>query len=156
MNGPPASQPSVTVCPACRREGGREAIRCEACGDLVEVVHRATTAAPGDLRAQFVARRASLDPRDRSGVWRYRELIHPTIDPAHIVSQPEGNTPLYQATRRLAEWVGVGGGAKGFLRLKHEGMNPTGSFKDRGMTVGASEARAVGARAVACASTRNT
>jgi len=63
---------------------------------------------------------------------------------------PEGNTPLI-ARKKVAEWVGVPA-----LQLKHEGMNPTGSFKDRGMTVGVTQAVRVGATAVACASTGNT
>ena len=67
-----------------------------------------------------------------------------------IVSYPEGNTPLI-ANARVAAWVGADQ-----LTIKHEGMNPTGSFKDRGMTVAISQAKRVGARAVACASTGNT
>ena len=66
------------------------------------------------------------------------------------VSWPEGNTPLI-ARKKVADWAGVPA-----LQLKHEGMNPTGSFKDRGMTVGVTQAVRVGATAVACASTGNT
>jgi threonine synthase len=66
------------------------------------------------------------------------------------VSQPEGNTPLL-ARDAVARWAGHAG-----LLLKHEGHNPTGSFKDRGMTAAVTHARAVGATAVACASTGNT
>jgi threonine synthase len=66
------------------------------------------------------------------------------------ITWPEGNTPLI-GRRSLAEWAGVPA-----LQLKHEGMNPTGSFKDRGMTVGVTQAVRVGATAVACASTGNT
>src|SRR6476646_3911819 len=68
----------------------------------------------------------------------------------NIVSHPEGNTPLL-ARDRVSSYAGVPG-----LLLKHEGHNPTGSFKDRGMTVGVTQARRIGARAVACASTGNT
>lgn len=85
-----------------------------------------------------------------SGVWRFRELIHPDLPEDHIVSRPEGNTPLFRAPA-VQRWSGVQ-----WLRLKHEGMNPTGSFKDRGMTVAVSQAVANGARAVVCASTGNT
>ena len=85
---------------------------------------------------------------DGSGVWRFRELVLPeAVDP---VTYPEGNTPLLQRAA-VSAWSGCTG-----LLLKHEGMNPTGSFKDRGMTVGITEARRIGARAVACASTGNT
>jgi len=88
-------------------------------------------------------------PTINSGVWRYRELILPVTADA-IVSRPEGNTPVYYHPR-LSSWVGLD-----MLYLKHEGENPTGSFKDRGMTVGVTQARQLGARAVACASTGNT
>jgi len=67
-----------------------------------------------------------------------------------IISRPEGNTPQYRSAR-LSKWVGLDD-----LALKHEGENPTGSFKDRGMTVGVTQATQLGARAVACASTGNT
>jgi threonine synthase len=98
---------------------------------------------------------------DRSGVWRYRELILP-VPASTIVSRPEGNTGLYpvglencddsrQGHRAIGQFAGLER-----LFLKHEGENPTGSFKDRGMTVGVTMARLRGARAVACASTGNT
>jgi threonine synthase len=88
-------------------------------------------------------------PTINSGVWRYRELILP-VTADTIVSRPEGNTPFYHHPR-LSSWVGLDA-----LYLKHEGENPTGSFKDRGMTVGVTQARLLEARAVACASTGNT
>jgi threonine synthase len=98
---------------------------------------------------------------DRSGVWRYRELILPLPGSA-IISRPEGNTSLYpvglencyanrEGHRRIGAFAGIER-----LFLKHEGENPTGSFKDRGMTVGVTMARLRGATAVACASTGNT
>ncbi len=98
---------------------------------------------------------------DSSGVWRYRELILP-IPEQYIVSRPEGNTCLYPVGRencgnhraghrQIGHYAGLD-----YLFLKHEGENPTGSFKDRGMTVGVTMANLLGARAVACASTGNT
>ncbi len=98
---------------------------------------------------------------DHSGVWRYRELILP-LPASFIISRPEGNTSLYpvgsencgdgrEGHRRIGQFAGLER-----LFLKHEGENPSGSFKDRGMTVGVSMAKAHGARAVACASTGNT
>src|SRR6266571_6080974 len=98
---------------------------------------------------------------DSSGVWRYRELILP-IPEQYIVSRPEGNTGLYPVGRencgnhraghrQIGHYAGLD-----YLFLKHEGENPTGSFKDRGMTVGVTMANLLGARAVACASTGNT
>jgi len=85
-----------------------------------------------------------------SGVWRYKELIHPELDPRHIVSRPEGNTNLYRR-QKVSEYAGIDG-----IYLKHEGENPSGSFKDRGMTVGVSVAVQGCNRKVACASTGNT
>jgi threonine synthase len=122
---------------------------CE-CGGLLSVEHPAPGATGAELRDRFARRRsvASEDPADLSGVWRYREFVMPGA--AQIVSHPEGNTPLL-ASPRVADWVGVRQ-----LRLKHEGHNPTGSFKDRGMTVAITQALRVGARAVGCASTGNT
>jgi threonine synthase len=119
--------------------------RCGACGGLLEVVHAPPAVRGAELRAVFAARRSD----GSSGVWRYRELVLPNAGD-HIVSHPEGNTPLL-ARERVASYAGVSN-----LLLKHEGHNPTGSFKDRGMTVGVTQARRIGARAVACASTGNT
>jgi threonine synthase len=80
-------------------------------------------------------------------VWRYRELLPVRIEP---VTLQEGGTPLYHL-RQIGEELGLP-----FLYAKHEGMNPSGSFKDRGMTVGVSMALQLGRKSVACASTGNT
>ncbi len=120
--------------------------RCD-CGETLDVVH--DFGAPPPL-ATFDARRGSAALIDRSGVWRFRELVLP-IDPASIVTRPEGGTNLYRS-EILAGWVGMSAS----LLLKHEGENPTGSFKDRGMTVAVTVAKSLGKRAVACASTGNT
>jgi threonine synthase len=101
------------------------------------------------LRSLWRARLQSFDPRDRSGVWRFRELL-PFSDDAPIVSLMEGNTPLYDASRS-AKYCGLGS-----LQLKHQGSNPTGSFKDTGMTTAVTQARVLGARLLVCASTGNT
>jgi threonine synthase len=95
------------------------------------------------LRARLAANRSP------SGVWRFGELVLPEAADV-AVSYPEGNTPLL-VRAALSEWCGVEA-----LRVKHEGHNPTGSFKDRGMTVAITQAKRLGARAVACASTGNT
>jgi threonine synthase len=84
-----------------------------------------------------------------SGVWRYRELVYPEAND-DVVTFPEGNTPLVHRAA-VARWCGVGS-----LLFKHEGMNPTGSFKDRGMTVGVTHAKRLGIKTVVCASTGNT
>jgi len=100
------------------------------------------------LRQLFANRRGAIDGPDASGVWRYREMLAACTD--DIVSFPEGNTPLL-AAQGASRWSGCP-----TLRVKHEGLNPTGSFKDRGMTVAVTQARRLRARAVACASTGNT
>jgi len=124
------------------------------CGGLLDVWHDLELLRSQVSRGLFDGRLSGapgprVTPTVNSGVWRYREIILPaTVDT--IVSRPEGNTPLYE-DRQLSGWVG----AENFF-LKHEGENPTGSFKDRGMTVGVTQARLMGARAVVCASTGNT
>lgn len=129
--------------------------RCPRCGDLVELAYRFRSQAQGgdvapDLIAKWHERKISQADLDQSGVWRFRELL-PKIDSFdEVVTLREGNTPLY-AMERTARQLRVGS-----LFAKHQGMNPTGSFKDTGMTVAVSLARARGYRWVACASTGNT
>jgi threonine synthase len=118
------------------------------CGGLLAVVQcpRETGRA---LRSRFDARRRDGDEAlGGSGVWRYRELL--LGGRGVTLTHPEGNTRLYRR-EAVARYAGVHE-----LALKHEGENPTGSFKDRGMTVAATQAVRAGATAVACASTGNT
>ncbi len=122
---------------------------CPACGGLLDVAYDFHLADIDEIKARFKARRASDDAADRSGVWRFRELL-PFAHVSQIVTLFEGNTPVYDAPRST-EYAGLEA-----LRFKHQGMNPTGSFKDNGMTTGVTQARALGAQAVACASTGNT
>jgi threonine synthase len=119
------------------------------CGGLLDVARDLEEVRDRVSRETFDRRLGRQSLADASGVWRFRELILPVSENA-IVSRPEGNTPLYRSPR-LCRWVGLDD-----LALKHEGENPTGSFKDRGMTVGVTQAKQVGAHAVACASTGNT
>jgi threonine synthase len=133
--------------------------RCPNCGDLFEVCYpgwqtpQGAKAAGLDaeaLKQLWLDRRSSLAPADSSGVWRFRELL-PAFKPGHgPITLKEGNTPLYELPR-CARAAGVNA-----LRTKHQGMNPTASFKDTGMTAAASFARQEGFRWVACASTGNT
>jgi threonine synthase len=104
---------------------------------------------PSGYKHALRERRASSDPRFASGVWRLLELL-PALPAAAVVTLGEGNVPLY-ASPRGAGYAGIDG-----LAYLHLGMNPTGSFKDLGMTVAISAAKAAGARGVACASTGNT
>lgn len=101
------------------------------------------------LRALWKNRLSSFEPRDRSGVWRYRELL-PFDESVSIVTLAEGNTPLYDAPH-AASYCKLDA-----LSLKHQGCNPTGSFKDTGMTTAVTQAVLLGARTVVCASTGNT
>jgi threonine synthase len=142
--------PSWQACIAC----GNEMVetdphpRCSVCGGLLEVHHRPPSITPAELIQRFTERRGGGPGATSSGVWRFREIVLPAADT--VVSHPEGNTPLLHRVV-LDQWAGVD-----HLLLKHEGHNPTGSFKDRGMTVGVTQARRIGATAVACASTGNT
>jgi len=119
------------------------------CGGLLDVARDLEELREHISRETFDHRLGGRKLADASGVWRFRELILPMPED-QIVSRPEGNTPQYRSAR-LSKWVGLDD-----LALKHEGENPTGSFKDRGMTVGVTQAKHLGARAVACASTGNT
>jgi len=139
----------------------KENFRCAECGDLYEVEYpawsvQAGTAAkrmfpnPSALRWLWKERRTSTDLKDQSGVWRFRDLLPILRDEDNIVSLREGNTPLY-ALYRAARATGIAS-----LYAKHQGMNPTGSFKDTGMTAALSVAHERGFAWVACASTGNT
>jgi threonine synthase len=137
--------------PDCQTEYGidERLYVCSRCGGLLDVVLRDTVADADSLRELWRARKSSLDVRDRSGVWRFREFL-PFAEDVEVVSLGEGNTPLYEAPRS-ADYCRLS-----HLKLKHQGCNPTGSFKDTGMTVAVTQARKLGARFVACASTGNT
>src|SRR5215207_707498 len=138
----------VVRCMACeaRFTGAKALSQCPDCGGLLDVViptRRKLT--PSEIGTAVPA------AAQHSGVWRYLALL-PALPESALVSRWEGNTPLYRDDR-LARYAGL---PAGHLELKHEGHNPTASFKDRGMTVGVSHAKSVGARVVACASTGNT
>ena len=143
---------SVLKCINCGREYPINAVMytCADCGGLLDVHHDLDVLRGQVSRALFDGRLGALEAPYNSGVWRYKELVGPDVDAAHIVTRGEGNTNLYRVPK-LADWAGVG-----TLYLKHEGENPTGSFKDRGMTSGVTQARALGMARVACASTGNT
>lgn len=125
---------------------------CTNCGGLLSVEHDPKITG-ADLKKQFNDRAKTIgfgsNPLERSGVWRFRDIVL-DADDGDIISHPEGNTPLLTRSA-VAAYAGVEQ-----LSIKHEGHNPTGSFKDRGMTVAVTQARRIGARAVACASTGNT
>ncbi len=127
--------------------------RCGQCGDLLEITYPIWNEEKPDaakLKSAWQKRRFSSSPVDLSGVWRYRDLLPALDDDKQVITLREGNTPLYDLPR-CARVTGVPR-----LFAKHQGMNPTGSFKDAGMTVAATFARRAGFRWVACASTGNT
>jgi len=146
------AQLKCIACGAVRAESGQN-FRCPECGDLFEIVYPAWKDARPDanaLKQLWRQRRLSSDPLDQSGVWRFRELLPALRDEGSVITLREGNTPVYtlpNCSRRL----GLPN-----LFAKHQGMNPTASFKDTGMTVASSFAREAGLKWVACASTGNT
>ena len=145
------------ACGATPDSAGQD-FRCTQCGDLFEFVFPGWTYDAAALKALWLNRRTSVGKSaagksanrlDQSGVWRFRELL-PHIPEEHAITMGEGNTPLYHL-QSCARKVGVEN-----LYAKHQGMNPTASFKDTGMTFAASSAHQQGFRWVACASTGNT
>ncbi|GAC1585226.1 MAG: threonine synthase [Candidatus Velthaea sp.] len=122
---------------------------CAVCGGLLAFEFDTFPLDAATLRATVRERRTSNAHADRSGVWRYRELLPPfALD--EIVTLRENDVPIY-TSQRSASYAGVDQ-----LSYLHLGMNPTGSFKDAGMTVALTHAAASGARIAVCASTGNT
>jgi threonine synthase len=145
-----AAQRCINAACAARYAIDERLYVCPRCASLLDVEQAAATSFDADaLRATWTARLSSFEPRDRSGVWRYRELL-PFAEDAPLVTLSEGNTPLYDAPRSAA-YCGLDA-----LALKHQGCNPTGSFKDTGMTSAVTQAVILGAQTVVCASTGNT
>ena len=146
--------PAELICfnPDCRH---RYAIdeplyQCAACESLLEVSNDFSGARSQELKNLWDQRRLSRAPLDTSGVWRFREMLPFVDDPAYIVTLREGNTPLLDASR-AASYGGLDA-----LQFKHQGYNPSASFKDNGMTAGATQALKLGMNRVACVSTGNT
>jgi len=131
---------------------GQAIFKCPACGELLDIRYDwDKIEVPGKL-SEFAERWGARDNRlDFSGVWRFRELLNFCED-RHKVSIGEGQTIL-QPNNAVAEYVDMEAGR---LHLQYEGLNPSGSFKDNGMTAAFSHAKMVGANACACASTGNT
>ncbi len=140
--------------PECRAtlSVDQAAFACPTCGDLLDVVYDwerlPVPARLSDFEAKWSRRR---DPLCFSGVWRFRELL-PFAPAEKVVTIGEGQTLLQEADK-VGAYVGL---QPGQLFLQYEGMNPSGSFKDNGMTAAFTHARMVGAKRVACASTGNT
>jgi threonine synthase len=114
---------------------------CRKCGDLLEIKYDQDVLAKAVSKSEWRNKPLS--------VWRYQDFM-PISDPSKIVSLNEGGTGLHLC-KRLAKQLGIRQ-----LYVKNEGENPTGSFKDRGMTVGVTKAVELGVKSVICASTGNT
>ncbi len=125
---------------------------CEKCGSLLDIQYNWDRVSVPSSMKEFEKRWATrLNPLDFSGVWRFRNLLPFPAD-SDIVTIGEGQTIL-QKNDRLGAIVGMNPGS---LFLQYEGLNPSGSFKDNGMTAASTHAKMVGAKITACASTGNT
>ena len=151
-NDKPAFQQCINI--DCGATFGIDEIHfaCPACGQLLDIRYDWDKVPVPARLSDFAGRWATRDNRlDFSGVWRFRELLD-FCDDGFKVSRGEGQT-LLQSCEGVADYAGV---KRGNLFLQYEGCNPSGSFKDNGMTAAFSHAAMVGATRVACASTGNT
>ncbi len=127
-------------------------VDCPACGDLVDVAYDWNRLEPPtDLRELESQWSRRTDPLAFSGVWRFHRLL-PFVEPRQVLTVGEGQT-LLQCADQVGQYVGM---RPKCLYLQYEGMNPSGSFKDNGMTAAFTHANTVGAERAACASTGNT
>jgi threonine synthase len=146
-------QLSILKCISCGKEYALTDVRFSCtCGHLLDVVHDLR-----DLKKKFRlskkyfdVKRGTVHGQPSGGVWHFLELVLPSVKEKEIVSKQEGNTRLHQS-KKISSWLGLR-----HFYLKHEGENPTGSFKDRGMTVAVTQAKRLHQKAVVCASTGNT
>jgi threonine synthase len=154
--GPQPGSPKPTFCFRCIGCGSiatkaPQDFRCAECGNLLEIADSSWNSRnPAALKSLWRERRTLNAALDLSGVWRFRELLPAPASGQNVVTLREGNTPLYDLPL-ASHSTGVS-----HLYAKHQGMNPTGSFKDTGMTVASTFALQAGYRWVACASTGNT
>lgn len=124
--------------------------QCPRCGGLLEAGYSWEGTGTSAWKNLWRNRRLENSPLAQSGVWRYRESMPFLEDLSQVVTLREGNTPLLPAPA-AAQYAGLDA-----LTFKHQGFNPTGSFKDNGMTCGVSQAVRLGRTRVACVSTGNT
>src|SRR5438552_18143534 len=128
VKGSAAAQLQCCGCLAMQAELQPD-FRCPECGELLEVVYpQWDSDGANELKTKWLERKMSGAGVDRSGVWRFREML-PIVEVLdEVTTLAEGNTPLYSmphTARRLGMRT---------LLAKHQGMHPTGSFKDTGMT----------------------
>ncbi len=155
QGAPPEGGAPCGLCcsdPGCGTRLGREEglYSCPRCGQLVELVLEMDPETARAWPARWRGRLPGREAAGRSGVWRFSELLPPTPPGVTPVTLGEGGTPLVELPQ-LADELRLGS-----LAVKHLGVNPTGSFKDLGMTVCVTEAKALDRGIVACASTGNT
>jgi threonine synthase len=146
--------PSELICfeQKCRARFPIDSVlyNCPKCGGLLEADLGVASVDAAALKLTWRERRMCNTTADQSGVWRYREML-PFTGHVHLaVSLREGNTPLLDAP------IAAQYGGLDRLAFKHQGYNPTGSFKDNGMTCGVTQAIRLGMKRVACVSTGNT
>ncbi len=131
---------------------GDTSFQCPKCGGLLDVAYDWNRLPVPKSLKHFESKWAKRNnPLDFSGVWRFRELF-PFAQDSQILTIGEGQT-LCQKADAVGKYVGM---KPGCLYMQYEGMNPSGSFKDNGMTAAFTHALSVGARRAACASTGNT
>ena len=123
--------------------------QCPGCGGLLDVQYDFSRLDRHAVFKLWQQRKMNSAIIDQSGVWRFRELLPFVPADSEVVSLSEGRTPLVEVNR-TGDWAGVR------LSIKHQGNNPTGSFKDLGMTACITQAAILGSRVTACASTGNT
>jgi threonine synthase len=125
---------------------------CPSCGSLLDIDYDWDSLPVPNSLSEFEAKWSHRhEPLAFSGVWRFYDLL-PFAPTNKIVTIGEGQTLLH-SSEGCAKYVGV---QAGNLHLQYEGMNPSGSFKDNGMTAAFTHAHTIGAKRAACASTGNT
>jgi len=142
------------IAPACGATYGVDEVRvaCGVCGNLLDVVYDWDRLKPPKSLSYFEKKWGRrFEPLSLSGVWRFHELL-PFAPPEKVVTIGEGQT-LLQPSAGVAQYIGL---KPGRLFLQYEGMNPSGSFKDNGMSAAFTHAHTIGAKRAACASTGNT
>ncbi|WNQ11059.1 threonine synthase [Paenibacillus aurantius] len=138
-------------CTECGTRYSMDSIRYECrCGGLLELVQDFRGVDAEQLKREFAKRLGERHTPLASGVWRYKELIAPELPLEALVTKGEGNTGLYSPPA-VTSYAGCRR-----LWLKALGENPSGSFKDHGMTAAVSHGRFLGFRRFACSSTGNT
>ncbi|KOS60216.1 threonine synthase [Lysinibacillus agricola] len=138
-------------CIDCHKEYSIDSFRylCD-CGNLLDVIHDFKSIDSEYLKQIFNKRLADRVSPFASGVWRYKELISPELETNHIVTKYEGNTGLYK-TEKISNYIG-----NRCTWVKAQSENPSGSFKDNGMTVAVSHGYSLGKTKFTCTSTGNT